>query len=336
VHSFNAFVVAIVLVENPQYYPSFCFASIAWVLIAVMGYKRNTPNLWGKCWSYGEILQKLIIGQSRTPPHDIKPFEGWEGAKADLEMWMKRIADEEAKADRDYIEAQVAEEERLKELEEIGGMDGDISTKVGGGISIDPIRAAIHPYQLILGSICRALRFVKNIIIWEESYFSFWIASGSVVLAVACLFVPWFWIIRWTSRLIVWTIFGPWMKLLDIFYISTLVPESDEERMARDLKEKIEKRLATSEAASQARQVRENAAKAKQMKKYMFGKFAMKIPVIKEDRYTDRPLPESSATPYQHKALSLAELAMQEAGYNRTRLTGQNLAGDMIPTVSRV
>lgn len=72
----------------------------------------------------------------------------------------------------------------------------------------------------------------------------------------------------------------------------------------------------------------------KKMKKYMYGKFSLKIPTIKEERFVDRPLPESSAVPYQKKAMSLAELAMQEAGYNRTRLPGQNLVGDMIPKVS--
>lgn len=333
-HSLNAFIISTLLVENPQYYPSFCFFSIAWILIAVMGHRRNSANVWGKCNSYGEIMQKLILGQSRTPPHNIEPFAGWEGTKRDIEKWIKRIKETEEKAERDYIEAEKAEEERLKELEEIGDTDGDISTKVGKGISIDPIKSVVHPYQLLLGGVCRALRFVKNIITWEESYFAFWVASGSAVLAIACLFVPWFWIIRWTSRITVWTLFGPWMKLVDIFYISTLVPESEGERKTRQSKEKLQKRLMTDEAKAQARLVREDTAKMKKMKKYMYGKFSLKIPTIKEERFVDRPLPESSAVPYQKKAMSLAELAMQEAGYNRTRLPGQNLVGDMIPKVS--
>jgi hypothetical protein len=49
VHSFNAFVVAVLLVENPEYFPSFCFAVIAWILIAVMGWKRNSADVWGRC-----------------------------------------------------------------------------------------------------------------------------------------------------------------------------------------------------------------------------------------------------------------------------------------------
>jgi hypothetical protein len=39
--------------------------------------------------------------------------------------------------------------------------------------------------------------------------------------------------------------------------------------------------------------------------------------------------------PYEQKPLKLAELAMKEAGYHRTRIPGQQLKGVMIPTVSR-
>eukprot|EP00934_Nitzschia_sp_Nitz4_P004679 Nitzschia sp. Nitz4//scaffold48_size128905//13659//18448//NITZ4_003579-RA/size128905-augustus-gene-0.100-mRNA-1//-1//CDS//3329552919//4669//frame0 len=333
IHSFNAFVLATFLVEHPQCYPSFCFGCIAWLLLAVMGWRRNNPNEWARCQSFAEIFQKVVFGKSSTPPHRIEAFEKYEETKAALEKWMKRIKDSEDKAQRAYIQAQKEEEQRLKDLEEIGETDADISTKIGGGISIDPIRAALHPVQLLLGFICRILRFVKHVVYWEEAYFSFWITIASAFLSIVCLFVPWFFIIRWTARIVVWLLFGPWMKLVDVYYVSTLKPETDEERTAREELERLERKAVTDEAAKAARLVREEAAKMKEMKRIMFGKFAMKVPILKQDRFTDIPLPESSAKPYEQKALSLAELAMQEAGYNRTRLPGQTLVGDMIPTI---
>jgi hypothetical protein len=334
IHSLYAFLVAITLVENPQLYPSFCFASIAWLLLAVMGARRHTANVWGRSKSYGEIMQQLIFGEITTPPPSYKPFHNYEHAKDELEEWVRRIEESEKRADREYVEAQKLEEERLQELEEIGDADADISTKVGGGISFDPIKAALFPVQQLVGVICRKLRFVRNIIIWEECYFSFWIANGCMILAVASLFVPWFWLILWTSRIVVWVLFGPWMKLVDIYYFSKLKPETEEEIKRRKEQERLKRRLVTTEAAKRARIIREDAAKMRDMKKFMFGKFAMKIPLLKEDRYRDRPLPQSSAMPHKTKAFTLAELAMQEAGYNRTRLPGQNLIGDMIPSVS--
>jgi hypothetical protein len=335
IHSFNAFLTAIVLVERPQLVPSFCFAAVAWILIAVMGWRRNSANIWGRCKSLGEMMQALLIGQSTTPPHSIKPFQDFDGAKSELEQWMKRITDAEKAAAKATLEAEMEEAERLKDLEEIGDADTDISTKVGTKITIDPIRAALYPVQLLLGDFCMYIRFVKNVFIWEECYFSFWIATASFVLAFASIFVPWFWIIKWTSRIVVWTIFGPWMKLIDIYYVSTLKPDTEEDVTRKELQERLERRLATTEAASRARQKREDAAKQKQIRKFMFGKFGMKVQCLNMDRFCDRPLPESSATPYKPKPFAtLAELAMQEAGYHRTRLPGQNLVGDMIPIVS--
>ncbi|KAL3921597.1 MAG: hypothetical protein SGILL_002669 [Bacillariaceae sp.] len=334
IHSLNMFIVSIFLVEHPQLVPSFCFASIAWLLIAVMGWRRNSENVWTRCLSYAEIARKLVLGDDMAAPHNIKPFENFDSARKEMEDWVKRIENAEKKATRATFEAQKEEEERLKELEEIGDADEDIGTKVGGGgISIDPVRAALYPIQLILGVVCRGIRFVKNVVIWEEAYFSFWISTGSLLLAVVCLFVPWFWLIQWTSRIIVWTLFGPWMKLVDVFYVSKILPETEEQQKVREQAEKMKRKLATTEAANKARQTRENTTKMKVMKKYMFGKFAMRIPILKQDRYADTPLPESSATPYKEKEFTLAELAMQEAGYNRTRVPGQTLVGDMIPII---
>ena len=334
IHSLNAFLVAIALVENPQLYPSFCFASIAWLLLAVMGARRNTANVWGRTKSYGEIMQQLIFGECTTLSPSYKPFHKYEEAKDELEEWVRRIEESEKRAEREQVEAEKLEEERLKEIEEIGDTDADISTKVGGGITIDPVKRALFPVQQLVGVFCRKLRVVRNIIIWEEGYFSFWIANGCIILAIASLFVPWFWLILWTSRIVAWVLFGPWMKLVDIFYFSTLKPETEEEIKRRKMQERLKRRLATTQAAKRARIIREDAAKTKEMKKYMFGKYGLNVPLLKEDRYIDRPLPQSSAMPHKTKALTLAELAMQEAGYNRTRLPGQNLVGDMIPLVS--
>ena len=71
IHSFNAFVVAIMLVERPEYYPSFCFAVIAWVMVAVMGWRRNNPDVWSRCYSFAEILEKIVVGKCSSPPDNI-------------------------------------------------------------------------------------------------------------------------------------------------------------------------------------------------------------------------------------------------------------------------
>jgi hypothetical protein len=83
-------------------------------------------------------------------------------------------------------------------------------------MGLDPVRAALYPIQLMLGIAVRGVRVAKNVVTWQEAYFSFWISTGSLLLAILCLFVPWAWCIKWFSRIFAWTVFGPWMKLLDM------------------------------------------------------------------------------------------------------------------------
>lgn len=120
------------------------------------------------------------------------------------------------------------------------------------------------------------------------------------------------------------------MKLVDIFYTSKHKPLSNEEEKAkielnRKLREQVKNKL-----VREARIKRENAGKLKAMKTYLFGKFTTYIPILKQERYIDFPLPESYAKPYESKKLSLGELAMQEGGKNCERVDGQQLVGDMI------
>lgn len=126
------------------------------------------------------------------------------------------------------------------------------------------------------------------------------------------------------------------MKLVDVYYLQKQQPLSLEDMAKKREAARQKRKEATSALLSEARVKRENAAKLKAMKKHMFGKFITRVPVLKEDRYRDTPLPESTAVPYKAELLPLSEVAMQEAGYNRKRVPGQHLVGDMIPRVEDV
>jgi len=335
IHSISAFVTAVFLVENPNFVPSFCFGSLAWLLLAIGGYRQGAENVWWRCHSYTQIFKMLALGDDFAEAHKIKPFENFEAAKKEAEDWVRRIEASEQRAAQETAEAAVAEEERQKELAGLGDeADTDLGTKVGqGGISFDPVRVALYPIQQMLGIVVRGVRIVKNVFTWQEAYFSFWVTTGSLVLSILSLFVPWFWCLKWGSRIFAWTVFGPWMKLVDVYYFSLIEPETEEQRQRRQQAEKLRQKLAHSELVTQTRIVREDATKQRAVKSYMFGKFALRIPILKQDRYADIPLAESFARPYAEKDFSLAKLAMDEAGYNTTRIPGQTLIGDMIPYV---
>lgn len=335
-HSFWAFVVSTFLVEHPTLIPSVCFGSLAWLLLAIGGWRQGAENVWWRCHSYTQIFKMLALGDDYAEPHKIKPFQNYEVAKEEAEQWVKRIEESEKRAARAAEEANEADRLRQRELEEIGNTDTDIGTKVNqAGIAPNPVKAALYPIQLMLGILVRSIRVVKNVLLWHEAYLSFWVTSGSLILAILSLFVPWLWCLKWGARITVWTIFGPWMKLVDIFYVSLIEPETDEQRERRKNAEKLAQKLTHTETILQARIIRENTAKLKAMKRYMFGKHALRVPVLKQDRYQDIPLAESFAVPYKERNFSLGGLAMQEAGYHKKRVPGQTLVGDMIPYVKQ-
>lgn len=332
-HSLIAFICFAWLVEKPELLPSFFCFSVAWFLTAVMSFRRKEPNPWTRCKSYGEIFKILIFGRSMSPPDSIASHENFEETKAVLEEWQNRLVESEERAKKNREEAIKAQQEYEKDMAEIGEAKTDISTKTSG-MNVDIFRPIFFPIQKNLAMLCRSLRAFRAIVTWDECYFSFWIVTLSMVTGIAFMFIPWFWILKWTARVVVWSIFGPWMKLIDIFYYSRIQPLSEDEIEEREEQQRMERQEMTSKVATANRIKRENAAKLSDIKKFMFGNYIAKVPILKADRFRDVPRPESEAVPYKPKPLPLAELAMKEAGYRRTRLPGQHLEGTMIPKVS--
>lgn len=125
-------------------------------------------------------------------------------------------------------------------------------------------------------------------------------------------------------------------KLADSYYFSRNKGENDKQKRKRMKTLLLEKQKWLDRQKHNALIAREKTAKLRDFKQYLFGRHICKVNILKKDRYYDIPLPSSSATLYDPKSMSLAELAMQEAGYHRTRVDGQNLIGDMIPKVCHI
>jgi len=329
-HSFMAFLCMVSLVENMDLLPSFFFGSIGWLLIATMEFRIRGPNPWTSCKSFQHYMSSLIFGRALIRPREISKNENIDSITAYNEAWEKRVKDAVDKANQRAEEYAKEQEEYWKEMEERGDIDGDLSV-VKKKFSFNPTTAYLYPIQQWLGIIINALRITKNIVIWEESYLSFWFAVVSFLLSVMTLFVPWGRIVKWTLRLVVYVCFGPWMKLVDRFYFQ--INESEEQLTERENRLRTERQKYLADQLLQAQIVRESNTKLKDFKQYMFGKFITKVNIMKKDRFYDKPLSESSAVVYNPEVQSLGALAMQEAGYHRVRVEGQQLVGEMIPTI---
>lgn len=172
-------------------------------LIAVMSFRRQAPNPWTRCKSYTELFNMLIRGKSTEPPDMIKPNENIEAAKAAIDEWQQRILESEERNKKAYEDSLKAQAEYEKDMAEIGEAKTDISTKAGG-VSVDIFKPIFFPIQKNLAMACRTLRYMKAVATWDECYFTFWIATLSVILGVTFLFVPWMWMMKWSARCTVW------------------------------------------------------------------------------------------------------------------------------------
>ncbi len=328
-NSIIIFLVGITVVEHPHLFPSVSFFSMGWLLMTTKDFKNEYPNPWWRCNSFTEFLLLLILGKNGEFSHEeIDVNENAEEGKARDEYWEKLIEKEEENALRMRMEIAEEQRELEKDLLEARGDAEDISTKVNN-LSVDPfilVKPYLHPIQQSLIQICAVIRFARNILLWEESHYSFFIALAFFSLATIFLMLPWIFIFRWSARILIWGVLGPWMRYLDP---KLSEDKKDEERLMSI--ERMKRKVQRDATLSQARIQNENARKYRDFKMYFFGKFLVKVPIFRADRYLDLPLPSSSAVPIEKKQVSIGELAIAEA--KNEYQVGQQLVGAMIPKV---
>jgi len=255
-----------------------------------------------------------------------------EAATFDL-TWQELIEKAKKTAAEKALEVTREQEELTKDLEDAGGANApDISSKLDSGISINPLHLAkcyLYPTQQILLVVLKWVRFAKNILLWEESCYSFWVTFLSFTLSVVFVFLPWVFILHWTARITAWTLFGPWMKLVDMF-------QNKEEAAEQEEAERKGRRKMMEKTILETRIRNEIAIKLRDFKQYFFGKFVTTVPILKADRYVDMPLPSSTAEPVKRVSVTLAQTALEESDYSSAHRIGRRLVGLMIPNVQEV
>ena len=360
-HSIVAFVWATILAYDFEKFFSFFFFFIGWVFLATMEYKRKHPSLWRRPRSYGELLSILLFNDSFIRPRMIDSKENID----EIDKYESDLV-ERAKAKREAIERSNFEKQKQQKrlAEEEGGTGGgggtqqkdlmDFTTKAKNDGSSDmmlaPFKSILMPIQKILYKVCVILRVVSSIVLWRDSYAAFWIVTSSFITSFVVFWIPWAIIIKWWFTIFVWTIFGPWMKLVDIYYVQRKQNTTEEERTAK-MEADYERRYNLILGEWSATRIRkENAAKIMDMKRYMFGQFLMRVPIFKEERFPYEPAFTSSSMPLLRRRESSSSSSFRRHGkdggnedndetsarhYNDINIVrhinGQHLSGDMVP-----
>mmetsp|Transcript_3353 Transcript_3353/g.7935 ORF Transcript_3353/g.7935 Transcript_3353/m.7935 type:complete len:1186 (-) Transcript_3353:1130-4687(-) len=317
VHSLLFFLMATRLVERPSLIVPFTFLGIGWALLAMLTVRRQSPSPWNRCPSFVECHRLLLTGRTSTPLHSIKENEGAEAAKKIELEWQKRIDDDlkiaEKKAELNQI------------INEIG--DDNIHTNVSQGVIPLDMLNRLARYQGIIRRLCDKFRFIKIIFTWEESMVSFWLTTAFLGVGLVSLLLPWGFILTWVGRFLVWGLFGPHMKLVDLTLRAKSKSGDSLETIMKGFD--IQKML--------ARERRERALKIKDIKEAAFGKYSVQIPSFNLARHFDRPLPESSGRVCRKgksrncgrssRRLSVVDISKEGEPW----IPGQQLYGDLIP-----
>lgn len=302
IHSVLFFLSASTLVERPYLFPSFLLLSVAWMLIANHLERTQHPSPWNRIPSVLHFIDILRNKPSDAVIERIEKYEGANDAAAYEKAWQERLEKDEAFAAQQSAMQQ--------EIMDIG--DETIQTKMESMIPLD-LLVRLARYQAIVGRICKKFRMVKIVLTWEESYLSFWITASFLLVGLASLLLPWSFILLWTGRLVVWGLFGPHMKFIDLIMRANGDGTTD---MLAKAMEKFQKESVG------ARIRRQEAVKLRDMKCLAFGKYITLVPSHNLSRHFDRPLPDSFARRYD----SDADVKTASRG-----VPGQQLFGVVLP-----
>lgn len=294
-HSMIAFTWGILVTWNINLFPSFLLFSIGWIMLASNEHARRAKSRWDKVRSYTSYLRLLLFNE--TYQQIIMPNENLEAINASYK------AEEERK--KKLIESKKAELEHEKQVQALAGYDQigdtkeeDIETK--RDLSVNPVLIALKPVlfpiQIKLRELVYKLRVAKYVFNWRESYYAFWITTLSFVASIAVMWVPWCWLLLWGSRAAVFLILGPWMALIDKWYIHPNL--SDDERKELIHRRSLEKYKEMKMAVTDYHIHKEKNMKLKSMRNYLFGKYLLRVPHFNNTFHPDSPLAQSSAKPF--------------------------------------
>ena len=314
-HSFLFFCGVALLVERPYLAPSFFFFGLSWILLAIQGHRCHHPSPWNQCPSFWHYLDILRTGKSPLRVSSITANQNAAEAQAFQQAkgreWQQRLHhDQRVAATKAAFKAQVE------------AIDHAIHTKIGGGAIPIEMLARLSRYQRILTNLCRHCRMVKKIITWEESLLTFWLTAIFFLAGLVSLVLPWRFLLVWTARFLVWGLFGPHMKFVDVYFFADATVDPDE--LVQNAMESFKAKSRT------ARLRRQEAIKLKDVKTLTFGSFSTLVPAVDLSRHVDRPLPESFAEVRLIGATAHASGKLERSNFS-LHVPGQQFRKGIIP-----
>lgn len=329
VDSILVFLAGIIANEQPFRIPSLVFLSIAYIMFKSGYNSSKNPYPWMRTKSPIPFVRNRMMTyvehQGYLEYMDMKRMKKMRIER--LKILCNAIKEFKNAVQREYVKLDYTyylvstEEKRLFKFNATFLIDDYVSY-----------------LQQVLESLCYQLRVAKSILTWKSYNISFVIMTRCLIVGVLLSIVPIAFILRWTGRILVFTFFGPWMKIIDVCFVQPYYPIHTEETDLKEYKDWITDKVLNASSkinkiSQQIRLAEEEGVKLKAMKELRFGSFTEEVRVMDTGRYFYYPEATSTARPYY------SQISLQEYGYRYQslesvdvrKLSGQRLYGSMIP-----
>ena len=321
-HSAVVFYLSLNVVERPHQMPSYILFLCGWLMLASLMQRNNHPNPWKRGHSFLHYWNILVHGDSLHSPKEIRPMDGYKESVKYERRWTDRMDN-----DNKQYAKQADLYARLQEVNDDSNIRTKSKSKLKGALLDQILAPKLLWYQQWLSSICLKIRLVRNVYNWSEAEIAFFVTLALFGSSFVALFVPWAFLLRRTSRFVVWVCLGPWMRIVD-----ALLHGSNDESRRKHKKSKTSRQIAQSfnEQHKLARIQRESALKMKAFRKLLFGRYNTRVPERGFlSRHEDIPLPESFAEHVSDEFIP--DTSNSAASFY---IPGQNLSGgELIPRI---
>lgn len=275
-NSITAFVWGIIVTYDWNKFPSFLLFSVGWLFLTTNGYINRDPSPWKQIPAYTPGLNVLFSGKLDTkaiaPYQNLQSSLDYEAEVRKKRDWMKK--------ERDLLN-----EHKEQIQTELAGMEGrseynsvlDItSPSTHEGLLMKflfPVKRVLYPIQIKMRRVVIGLRISTSVLIWEESYWAFWLTTASFLGSLFIFKIPFAYLLRWIMRIVAWVFLGPWMIIVDRKYFKSKSygNMTDDER-DEEIQERMRVQYETFLKQATNHQIRrEKILKLKSMKNYMVG-----------------------------------------------------------------
>lgn len=310
IHSIAHFTGSLLLIERPDLVFPILLYGVSWVLLSLNYHLSRHPSPWKRVKKSEEVNLMAISGRSHFKPVKIEPAQGVrEDEKLErldalkTERMVKLVStlwNFALKVHRIYSKTNLSSFEIATESS--NGLDFRIVKKF--------VANRLNHLHAAMKFMCQSIRLLRNFVNWE-SYATDVVTTNCFMLATLWLIFPFNTVVLWIARLLVVLFLGPWMKLVDIFWVHTWYETKDEliDRIERKdyqepsvpdfdswLESDFFRRMVHS-----GRIVAETALKEKDMREKLFGPYCETVPKYDASRFPSVPLPQSSATPTKQR-----------------------------------